>query len=399
MRAAIAQTGPNGTDEPSVESAATWPPPGRLMLQFRPRFTYIEQSNKPEKAEATNARTLLGYRLAPTGDFGLTAQLVNVSWLEPKRATNQPGDRTSRYPLVGDPDITDINALHLDYTGLSDTRVRFGRQAIALDNERFVGTADARQLPMMFDALTVRNTSLPDLDVFAGQVWAVRTFFGDRYGSNTQLLNARWQRERGPALSAYAYLQDQPQIQTQSGFADNSNKILGMRVEGTLTGVGPANWYYTAEGAQQRPHANGDARIRANYHRFGFGPSYGGYALQVNYERLGSNQGLYGMQMPLSFNTIQGWAYEFFNTPRVGLRDRNVAASADFGPLNLRVKFHRFKADFGGLDFGREWDVAITWRITPSLSARLVYADYQRASPASARPDAVRAYAQLQYDY
>lgn len=380
--------------------ASSWAPEdGRLMLQWRPRFSYIEQANKPNRAEAVNARLLLGYRLGPIDDFGLTVQLVNVSWLEPKRATNQPGDRLSRYPLVGDPDITDWNALHLDYSGLADTRVRLGRQPIALDNERFVGTADVRQLPMMFDAVSVRNSSVPDLELFGAQVWAVRTFFGDRYSSNTQLLNARWQSALGPVAGAYAYFQDQPRIQIQSTFADNSNRIMGARLEGTIARSQALRWYYAAEVARQRPHADGDRRIRAGYHRLAIGPSYGACTLLFNYERLGSNNGLYGMQMPLSFNTLQGWAYEFFNTPRQGLRDRNVAAAADFGLLNVRVKFHRFKADFGGLDYGREWDFALTYRLSPSLSARLVYADYQRASIATARPDAVRAYAQLQYDY
>lgn len=384
----------------AAASQDDWPPMGaRLALQLRPRFTYIEQSNKPERAQALNTRTVLGLRVGPVDDFGFTAQAINVSWAEPKRATNQPGDRLSRYPLVGDPDITDINALHLDYSGLPDTRVRVGRQAIALDNERFVGTADVRQLPMLFDAVAVRNTSWPNLEMFGAHLWAVRTFFGDRYGSNTQLLNVRWQPEHGPAIGVYGYFQDQPRIQIQSAFADNSNRIVGTRIEGTLNDLARVNWYYTAEAAQQRPHADGDMRIRSNYHRLAFGPSYRAHTLQLTYERLGSNKGLYGMQMPLSFNTMQGWAYEFFNTPRQGLRDRSIAMAADFGPLNVRAKFHRFKADFGGLDFGSEWDVAFSYRISPSLTTRWVYADYRRASVATARPDALRSYVQLQYDY
>ena len=343
-------------------------------------------------------RMLLGYRVAPIEDFEFTAQIVDVSWLHPMRASNVPGNRNSPYPLVGDPDRTDLNLLFADYTGLPDTRIRFGRQAIKLDNERFVGDADVRQMPQVFDAVSVRNTSVPNTEIFAARAWHVRTYFGNRVQTGTTLLNARTQLEIGPTLGAYAYLQNQPLINTGNGFRDNSNQITGARLEGNHADSRGTKWYYTAEVARQRPYASGDTRIRAGYQRLAFGPSWASHSVQLNYERLGSNRGLYGFQMPLSYNTFQGFAYEFFTTPPDGVRDLSISYGTSWERLTLLLKHHRFKADFGGVVHGNERDVMLSYRATDSLSIRGVFARF-RAEATSLRPSADRYYINLIYDF
>jgi len=384
---------------------------GRVLFQWRPRLTFISQTNKAETARAENMRLLLGYRTAPIGDFEFTGQLVNVSWLEPKQASNQPGTFASVYPLVADPDKSDVNLLHADYLGLPDLRIRLGRQTIRLDNERFVGGADRRQMPQVFDAVSARYTGIPDTEIYAAHAWHVRTYFGNRFQTGTTLLNARIQGGTGLSAAAYGYFQDQPQINNSTGFADNSNRILGARLEGNTPSVNGLSWYYTAEVAQQRPYASGDPRIRATYHRLAVGPSWRGYSAQLNYERLGSNEGRYGFQMPLSYNTFQGWAYSFFSTPAEGMRDLNASFAAVFGRLDLTLKHHWFKADFGGAALGSERDLALGYRINESLSIRAVFGQF-RADRAALRPTGLRAvygqvpapsadryYVTLQYDY
>jgi len=379
--------------------------PGRVLLQLRPRYYYTDQSNKPLQAEAANVRSLLGYRYAPSGEFEFTGQIVNVSWLGPIRANIQPGradfgpgSSPSPYPLVGDPDTTDLNLLYADYRGLADTRIRIGRQAIKLGNERFVGDADVRQMPQVFDAISVRNRSLPKTELFAAQAWHVRTYFGNRFQSRTTLLNARTQIAPGLNMGAYAYLQNQPQINVITLLGDNSNRIVGARLEGNLEAPAAVRWYYTAEAARQRPFANGDRLIRAEYYRLAAGPSWGIFSAQVDYERLGSNRGKYGFQMPLSYNTSQGWAYEFLNTPMQGLRDLNLSVAAALGRWKLWLKRHRFSAAYGGNSLGREWDFAVAYRFSAALSIRGVFGRF-RSEGGFFRPHAQRYYVTMQYDY
>jgi hypothetical protein len=79
--------------------------------------------------------------------------------------------------------------------------------------------------------------------------------------------------------------------------------------------------------------------------------------------------------------------------------------------MDLTLKRHWFKADFGGADLGTEWDLGLGYRINESLSIRAVFAQF-RADPASVRPTGPRAafgqvptpsadryYLTLQYDY
>jgi len=383
--------------EPGSPSDQGESAPGRMTLQWRPRFNYIDQTNKPRRAEAYNMRLLLGFRTYPTNDVQLTAELVNVSWLNPIRANDQPGNSASPYPLVSDPDKTDLNLFFLDFTQLSNTRVRVGRQAIKLDNERFVGDADVRQMPQVFDAVSIRNSSLPDTEVFAAYAWQMRTYFGNVHPVGTAMLNLRRDFESGMSLGAYSYLSDQPVAEQRTGMLDNGNSIVGMRIEGNFRASEQVSFYYAAEHARQRAYANGDRRIRANYHRLAAGPSWGNYSMQIGEERLGSNRGQYGFQTPLSYNTFQGWAYEFLNTPRDGVRDRSVAFFATLDRASLALKHHWFDADFGPLRYGREWDVAVSYRIATSWSLRGVFANF-RGDAAFFRPSANRYYVTLQYD-
>ena len=415
VRAALREAPTGGVSEQdtsgAMQTGADEGLPGRALFQLRPRYTHVNQTNKPETARAENMRLLLGYRTAPIGDFEFTGQLVNVSWREPKRATYEPGSFASEYPLIADSDKSDVNLLHADYVGLPDLRVRLGRQMIKLDNERFVGSADMRQMPQVFDAASARYTGVPDTEIYAAHAWHVRTYFGNRFQTRTTLLNVRVQSELGLSVGAYGYFQDQPQINNATGLADNSNRIVGARVEGNTPPANALSWYYTAEVAQQRPYAGGDQRIRATYERLAFGPTWKKYSAQLNYERLGSNGGRYGFQMPLSYNTFQGWAYNYFSTPAEGVRDLNASFAAAFGRLDLALKRHRFTADFGGAALGTEWDLALGYRINESLSIRGVFGQF-RADPASVRPTGPRAvygqvpapsadryYLTLQYDY
>ena len=385
--------------------------PGRVLFQLRPRYSYVSQSNKEAVARAANVRVLLGYRSAPIDDFEFAGQLVDVSWRETERATLEPGSFGSKYPLVADPEKSDLNLLYADYLGVADLRIRAGRQAIMLDNERFVGGVDVRQMPQVFDAVSARYTGIRDTRIYAAHAWHVRTHFGNRLRTNTTLLNASVQTESGSSFGVYGYFQDQPQININTGFADNSNQILGARIEGTAESRNGIGWYYTAEAAQQRPYANGDQRIRATYQRLAFGPSWGGYSAQLNYERLGSNEGQYGFQMPLSYNIFQGWAYAFYATPAEGVRDLSTSFSAALGRANLTLKRHHFRADAGGGTLGGEWELSVGYRISESLSVQAVFARFS-AEPGTRRPtgprsvfgqvsapSASRHYFSLRYDY
>jgi hypothetical protein len=92
---------------------------------------------------------------------------------------------------------------------------------------------------------------------------------------------------------------------------------------------------YTGEYAKQNDYAGGDARIDAYYLRLGVGGQLGDFALRVDRELLSSNDGLYAFQTPLGTNHLfQGWADQFLTTPRQGIRDTFLSASAKIKKRN-----------------------------------------------------------------
>ena len=92
---------------------------GRLLLEIRPRFAVITETNKPEKTEAWTMRSSLGWQTAPYHDLRLTAQYIFIHVLGPGRLNTDPAQgATSPYPLLPDPANTGINQLFVDHTGL-----------------------------------------------------------------------------------------------------------------------------------------------------------------------------------------------------------------------------------------------------------------------------------------
>jgi hypothetical protein len=146
---------------------------GKINIDLRYRFEYVDQANLPETAKADTIRTRIGY-LAPTfhglqafaeyeGNQDIFSNDYNSTW----------NDKT-RYPLIADPQKNELNQLWLAYSGLPETVLKVGRQRIIFDNHRFIGNVVWRQLEQTYDAIAITNKSLPDTTITAGYIWKVQ---------------------------------------------------------------------------------------------------------------------------------------------------------------------------------------------------------------------------------
>src|SRR6185295_12263091 len=52
---------------------------GKLLLELRPRYEYVDQSDKLNQANAFTLRTLLGWETKSYHDFSGVLQLINVT--------------------------------------------------------------------------------------------------------------------------------------------------------------------------------------------------------------------------------------------------------------------------------------------------------------------------------
>lgn len=110
------------------------------------------------------------------------------------------------YALIADPQNSRITQAYLDYkTG--ETLVRVGHQMINIDDERFVGAVNWRQMPQTFMGYTLTNQSVENLNLMA-------SYITDRYGvtdalssgTQTVLLHADYQAMSELKFSGYGYL-------------------------------------------------------------------------------------------------------------------------------------------------------------------------------------------------
>jgi hypothetical protein len=267
---------------------------------------------------------------------------------------------------------------------MPQTLVRAGRQSIKIDNVRFIGNVEFRQNMQVFNAVGVENTSLPNSRLYAGYLFRQKTTLATEREIDAPIFNARHTWKPGNNVIGYAYLQDQA-ITGQNlnsggpvtGFTDNSNKIFGVRADGAYPVGGKWKLLYTAEYANQSDYSGGDARIDADYWHVGGGPQFGEWYLRLDYEQLGSNDGLYGFQTPLGTNHLfQGWADQFLTTPSQGIEDLYLIAAGKIRKLGIYAEVHRFESDFGGIDFGEEFDIGLTYPLLKGLIGKVEYADY-----------------------
>jgi hypothetical protein len=270
----------------------------------------------------------------------------------------------------------------VEYAGFDGWRVRGGRLQVRMDNQRWISDNDFRQIPQLFDGVEVVNTSLPNVELLASYYGRQRTTSGDRLRLDLTLLHAAWSPFAGHALAAYGYFHDQPVNGAFTGFSNNSYKAYGVRAEGAFR-AGDFDIPYTAEYAQQKPYAGGNALIDVDYWRLGGGVAWRDLTLRYDEEMKGSNNGRYGLQMPLTdFYGFNGWTLHFFNTPFQGLHDRWLTLRAGFAPWNL-VFFgeqHKFRSDFRDLDFGKETDAGLSWSFREGAILRLQHAAYDAGS-------------------
>jgi hypothetical protein len=371
-----------------------------MWLELRPRYNRIEESDLPRTTSAGTLRAIAGWRSPRWRGISVTAEAIYAEHFGPRSLNDDPSNiPTSPFPLLPDPRHLGVNQAYVDLTAIEEARLRAGRQRVALDNRRWVSENDFRQIPQLFDGATLAWRGLPNAELTAGYYGRIRTTSGETADARLTVLHAAWNPLPGHSLAAFGYFHDQPRTANFTGLADNSYKVYGVRLEGTAGRIGEVEVPYEIEAAQQKPYADGDARIDARYWRVGGGLAMTDWTLRADYEVRGSNDGRYGLQIPLTdFYAFNGWTLNFFTVPRQGLRDAWATGRWAIGPVTLYGEVHRFRSDFGDLDFGREADLGLTWAIVPNAVLRLQHA---RFDPGSGRvdPEIRKTWLTLTYTY
>ncbi|HEX5377961.1 MAG TPA: alginate export family protein [Phenylobacterium sp.] len=369
---------------------------GKLIFEARARYEGVDQAHTAtlrEPADALTLRTRIGWETAEWKGVRALVEFEDVRHLGAERfAVNVPGVATpplngaskARYPLVNDPDVTELNRAQLTWTPSPALTVTAGRQRFLIDDQRFVGNVGWRQDEQTFDAVRA-DLAVGRFKATYAYVGKVNRVLGELkdWESESHLFNATWSPSEALRLQGFVYALD------FENSAANASITKGVKASGKAW-VGLYQLAYNATYAMQGDYRGRTPSFDLDYVSADLAGTFDIYTVKLGYERL-EGDGTRGFTTPLATtHAFQGWADAWVspggNKSFVdGIEDKNLT-------LNLKPRFrrtylfngdliaryHDFDDDRTGADLGHEWDLQATAAITAKLSVALKYADFQR---------------------
>lgn len=344
---------------------------GKVNVNARLRYEQADQSSLPDQSYAPTIRTRVGYTTVPRYGFHAMVEGVNVSVIGPEHNYNAAGSNNQgARPVVADPPLTELNQAWVAYSYTNLLAAKAGQQVIDLDNQRFIGEAGWRQNEQTFQAATIGVSPVAHLNLYYGYVWNVNRVFGNvnnlpaanqNFDSSSHLINVSYDGWKYGRFTGYTYLLD------LSNAADHNNSCA--TYGGYFAGRAPigekAAVDYRAEYAFQTQYAESTLDYNGDYYNLESGLNVKPVAFGGGYEVLGSGAnsgaggGRTGFRTPLAtLHAFNGWDDVFLATPNNGLQDIygyfQVTLPAE---IPVRFVYHKYYADYGGGNYGQEYDV------------------------------------------
>ncbi|TAJ93174.1 MAG: hypothetical protein EPO31_02875 [Gammaproteobacteria bacterium] len=363
----------------------------KFDLNLRYRFESVDDDGFAKDANASTLRTTAGLTTGKFHDFFTRLQVQDVREVGLDDFDDGTGRNPVRaqYPLVADPEETDLLEAYLGFTGFANTTMKVGRQIVTYreaPNHRFIGTVLWRQNWQNHDAFTLVNTSLANTTFSYAYSWNVNRIFTDEavnrvranFDSNSHFLNIEYKGLPYGVLEGYTYLLD------FDNSPATSSSTFGVRFSGnTAMSAAPnAKIIYALEYARQDDYADNPLNFDEYYFLGEIGaafvPGHGvdSFTIKFDYELLTGN-GAASFNTPLAtLHVYQGWADRFLTTPVNGLQDIYVTGGAVFKGVNLSLSYHDFSSDRLDYDYGTEFDAQATKALNKNFTVGLKYATY-----------------------
>lgn len=370
---------------------------GKILFGVRARYEFVDQKRTAtlrQTGEAFTARTQLGWE---TGDWNGLRGLIefeDVRQIGPEHfAINVPGAATpplngaikAQYPIINDPDVTELNRLQLSWTPNAAFQATLGRQRLAQDDQRFIGDVAWRQDQQTFDAIRF-DVASGRFKLFYAYVTHVNRILGELrdWDSDSHLAQLTWSPAEQLRLQGFVYALD------FGNSAPNSSITKGIKASGK-TWLGLYQLAYNATYATQGEYNGNTAPYKLDYWGGDLAATFDIYTAKVSYESLEGN-GTRGFTTPLATtHAFQGWSDAFVqplggNKGFVdGLKDFNVSLNVKprwrwtyLFNMDVLVRYHDFNDQRTGANLGREFNAQVGAAINPKLSAAIKYADFER---------------------
>ncbi|MBQ0712338.1 MAG: porin [Porticoccus sp.] len=341
-------------------------------FNLRYRYEYVDDNSSAKDANASTLKSRITWSSATYQGFSGLVEVDNVSHIGGENYATPSNGKAGEYPIVADPDGTDINQVYLKYKSDGFTGIT-GRQRILHAGQRFIGGVGWRQNEQTYDSFRLQLPVGP-VSLDYSYIWDVNRIFGPdtnggqprRYESDSHAIYASFSPAEGHTIGLYSYLLD------FDNAAANSSETYGIEYKGA---IGPVS--IAAAVATQSDYKDNPVDYDAEYYMAELGYKVKGVALAAGYEQLGSDGGNFAFRTPLAtLHKFQGWADKFLVTPANGIEDTYFKVATKVGPTNVAIFYHDFSADEGSADYGTEFDAVVTYPINKNIDAQLKYAKY-----------------------
>ena len=339
---------------------------GKAKVDLRLRAELVDQDGIDDSANATTLRTRIGYM---SGSFkGLSGffEFENTTALIDDYA--YPGVNAGKYPVVADPEGSEVNQAFLAYNQDKLVSVKLGRQRIIFDGARFVGNVGWRQNEQTYDGALLSTGAIPKSSLKYAYLTQINDIFGNSTEFDSHLLNYSFTGLKGLKIGAYGYLLDYD--------TGSDTKTIGLSADGKYKASDKLTVIYRAEFAQMSDYADNESDVEAAYYNVEAGAKISGVVAKLGYEVLGNDNGK-SFQTPLATkHKFNGWADKFLRTPDDGLVDMYLTITGMVKGIQLLGTYHMYSADKGSTEYGSEINLLAVKKFGKNYSAGVKYANY-----------------------
>jgi hypothetical protein len=361
---------------------------GHTALLFRGRFEQVDDKayrqlgiDPKYNGHATTLSSRLTYNTARFCHFFGVLDFNNVTSYQNDHHNSGSYTAVSKihYAQIPDPKGTALVQSFLGYQGIPATDIYLGRQAIRLDNERFVGPSDFRQMPQTFDAVSLVNHSLNNVELYYSFISQVNTIWqGNESALEQNRKNHTHLFNMSSALSPFGEIITYDYVINDQDIPTNSTNTFGVRLTGTYD-IPYAILYGLGEYARQHDRNNNPVDYHANYYHLNGGVKIYMFDIGAGYEVLDGDANAAGkaFKTPLgSQHIFNGLADKFVVIPDEGLRDLYFALKVGYSKLQLFTQYHHFKAEALSRTYGHEWDYGIKYSFLNHYSISGEFSDF-----------------------
>ena len=342
----------------------------KVNVNLRARYEGVDQDGIDKSAAALTLKSRITVNTGNYSNFSLGLEVDKVDALVDDYNSKTNGN--TEYPVVADPQGTDVNQGFIKYANNGFSAV-VGRQRVLHNNQRFVGGVGWRQNEQTYDGLRGQYKA----DAFTADysyIHNINSITAANVKGDFHLVNGTYKINKAHKVAGFAYLLD---YDAANNFA-NSSSTLGALYNGSF-----GKFLVNASLASQSDNGDNPNSYSAMYVNAEAGYNFGAVTVLGGYELLGSDNGV-GFNTPLATkHKFNGWADKFLGTPGEGLQDVYLTAKGKVSGVNWAATYHDFSSDVDGIDFGSELNLVGTYAFNKNYGVLVKAASYSEGDVAS----------------